>query len=275
MKKVKIIDNCFSHTNYSTDFQISNFFEWDRNFNNPKNDLCFVTDNFLTENIGGENLIAWLIEPKSINPKIYNYIKNNHEKFKYVLTYDKEILEINQKFIFYPHGGCWIRPGEENVYEKSKLISMISSTKNFGAQGHIYRYEIRDYFKDKIDSFGRGHNTISYKIEALKDYMFSISVENSKFDYYFSEKLIDCFMTGTIPIYWGCPSIGDFFDINGILVFDTIEELNNIIEKLTPELYQSKLESVKNNFELAKNYILAEDWIYKNVNFFKNTQYLP
>jgi hypothetical protein len=95
--------------------------------------------------------------------------------------------------------------------------------------------------------------------------MFSIVVENTIKDYYFTEKLIDCFRTGTIPIYWGCPSIGDFFDLNGIIIFNSIEELNDIIHNLNEELYNSKLNSVIINFNKSKDYLLPDDIIYKKL----------
>ena len=76
-------------------------------------------------------------------------------------------------------------------------------------------------------------------------------------------------MTGTIPIYWGCPSIGNFFDIDGVITFDSLEELEDVLNKITPELYNSKIESIKSNFELAKKYILSEDWIYENTKILK------
>lgn len=269
-KTVKIQDRNFAHVDYSSDFQISKYFKWDRDISDINDEICFVTDDFLSEVPKNDNHIAWLLEPRGTNPYQYPFIQDNHQKFKYVLTYDKELLKVDDKFIFYPHGGCWIKPGEEKVYDKNKLVSMISSTKNFGAEGHSFRTEIREKIKFNFDSFGRGHNQINYKIDGLKDYMFSITVENSKFDYYFSEKLIDCFMTGTIPIYWGCPSIGDFFDINGILIFDTIEELDTLLNTITPELYYSKMDSIKNNFEVAKKYVLSEDWIYENTKILKN-----
>jgi hypothetical protein len=72
-------------------------------------------------------------------------------------------------------------------------------------------------------------------------------MENCKKDYYFTEKLIDCFRTKTIPIYWGCPSIGTFFDVNGILTFNTVEELKSILLNLTNEYYYSKIKSIEFN----------------------------
>ena len=84
--------------------------------------------------------------------------------------------------------------------------------------------------------------------------MFSLVIESCREDYYFSEKLIDCFLTGTIPVYWGCPSIGDFFDTKGMLIFETKEEGLELLSKLTPELYESMLPHVQENFERAKKY---------------------
>jgi hypothetical protein len=72
-------------------------------------------------------------------------------------------------------------------------------------------------------------------------------------------------MTGTIPIYWGCPSIGDFFDTNGMLIFDTLDELQSTMNNLNKELYDSKLESIKHNFEEAKKYLVADNIIYNKL----------
>lgn len=35
---------------------------------------------------------------------------------------------------------------------------------------------------------------------------------------YFTEKLLDCFLLRTVPIYWGCPNLADFgFDDAGVV----------------------------------------------------------
>ena len=76
---------------------------------------------------------------------------------------------------------------------------------------------------------------------------------------------IDCFITGTIPIYWGCPSIGDFFDLNGILTFNNIEELSTIIDKVDTDLYNKLEKHIKNNYEISKNFVLPDIEIYKKI----------
>jgi hypothetical protein len=214
-----------------------------------------------------KKVYGWILEPPIISPGEYNFARINYEKFEKIFTYDRELLELDSKFVLLPIGGCWINYEDQKIYEKNKLISFISSTKNFGAPGHKLRDDVRKSIDNKVDSYGKGHNDIDSKLDGLKDYMFSIVIENSKLDYYFTEKIIDCFITGTIPIYWGCPSIGDFFDLNGVITFNTIEELEDILKHINYDLYKSKLEYVKKNFELSKKYSITDDLIYEKIKF--------
>ena len=93
MKKIKILDNNFSHADYMSDFKKSKYFIWDRDISNVKNnELLIVSDNFIHTNLS-VTPTALLIEPKSINPNIYNYVKNNNLKFNKILTFDKDILD--------------------------------------------------------------------------------------------------------------------------------------------------------------------------------------
>ena len=141
---------------------------------------------------------------------------------------------------------------------------MIYSDKNI-FEGHRLRHEISKNVNE-IDLFGRGTpNPVDYKEESLLDYRYSIVVENSKTDNYFTEKLIDCLAVGTIPIYWGCPNIDNYFNLDGIITFNTLEELNKILPTLNKNLYESKLDAITNNLEKSKEYNVTEDWIYKNI----------
>ena len=89
-------------------------------------------------------------------------------------------------------------------------------------------------------------------------------IESCRFDYYFTEKLIDCFATGTIPIYWGCPSIGSFFDQMGIIPFRDLDELKTILMSISKHDYESRLSAMYSNLIKAREYMVVEDWIYKN-----------
>lgn len=63
-------------------------------------------------------------------------------------------------------------------------------------------------------------------------------------------------MLKTIPLYWGCPNIGDFFNKEGIITFNNTKEFIDISNNiLTPDLYKSKKDIIEENYNLALNYI--------------------
>lgn len=125
--------------------------------------------------------------------------------------------------------------------------------------GHRHRLSWAQKFQGQVDFYGRGFNEIQSKEEGLKDYMFSVAIENASYESYFTEKIQDCFATGTIPIYYGSPDIGKFFNPDGII--SLTEDFD--ISSLTPELYYVKLDAVKENLEIIKNFPINEDYIYK------------
>lgn len=262
--KFKIVDVMFAHAIYSTDFQDSKYIEWDRTPVNSNDKIVFYTDYSLDQiRINNQIKFAWLLESPDITSQSYKWVAQNNKKFTKVLTHSRELLEKGDNYIFCPTGGCWIKPEDQKVYEKNKLVSTISSAKRM-THGHMLRHQSIQNFRNKMDVYGRGYNEIPYKLDGLKDYAFSLTIENTKKDYYFTEKLIDCFMTGTVPIYWGCPSIGNFFNIDGMILFDNINELSKILEDLSFDRYIKMKDAIEDNFKKAKEYLIAEDFIYKN-----------
>ena len=79
---------------------------------------------------------------------------------------------------------------------------------------------------------GRGYNPIEPISKGLIDYMFHIAMENQSRDYHFSEKIINPIMVGSIPIYYGMPSIGKFFDTRGMILFNEVNEMEDILKTL-------------------------------------------
>jgi hypothetical protein len=140
------------------------------------------------------------------------------------------------------------------------------------SQGHSLRLEIAKQLAEtgEVDMYGKAFNYIPRKVDALKDYMFSFAMENDCYQSYFTEKLHDCLLTGTIPIYLGAPDIGDFYNMKGIIVMDKDEEGNVVFDSdvLTKEYYYDNIDAVKDNYERALNCITAEDYIYTN--YFSN-----
>lgn len=238
---------------------------WLRNTNDY--DVAIYTDRMcFSQNLDNSKInCGWIIEPPIINGENYRDIVNSQNNFKFVFTHIKDIVSKLQNGVYIPHGGTWLREEDISIHKKNKNCSFIFSNKNWNSY-HRLRHRISDRLKDdnRVDFFGSGSNKpIEYKIDALKEYMFSIVVENSIEADYFTEKILDCFLSGTIPIYVGSKTTSNYFDNDGIIYFEGDEDLPSILEKLNNDLYESKIESVKNNFELAKQYIFPEVIIQK------------
>ena len=134
-------------------------------------------------------------------------------------------------------------------------------------EGHRFRMQclqgIIKLNSPSVDLYGVGLREIKGKIEGLKAYKFSIAIENGVHDNYFTEKILDCFLTGTIPIYRGCNNIGEFFNTKGFLIFNTEDELVNIVNNLTEEDYSSREVYIKENYNKAKQYTYSNDVLFK------------
>jgi len=260
---IKIVDTAFAHNEYTSGKHSCPYFRWDRSPVSLDDSVVIYTNHSVKKvDKKIKRKIAWLLEPYERKPELYKWVIRNNKKFDLILTHDRDLLDLNRNFEFVPFGSTWIRTEDQKIHKKSKLLTIIASFKK-ETFGHMLRHSTIEKFGKKMDVYGSGYKWVDDKIEALKDYMFQIVIENSKKDYWFTEKLIDCFLAGTIPIYWGCPSIEKYFDVNGMIQFDTIEELEEILKKIDQKMYQKMLPSIKRNFEKAKEYILAENWLYK------------
>ena len=67
--------------------------------------------------------------------------------------------------------------------------------------------------RDEIDIYGFGHKPIRDKSEALDKYKFSIVIENDSSPHYWTEKLSDCLIAKTIPIYSGASLASDYLSL--------------------------------------------------------------
>lgn len=254
-------------------------------------DITLIQDMDIIKFINGEiqintgKIVADIHEAPHLlqQNQVYDAVKQNADKFDRILTFDSELLKLPNAVF---RNGGYESVLNKNVhsqeypllqdeslykiYNKTKLISFITSNKVM-TKGHQFRINCAQTLMSKqvnVDVFGRGIKDIVGKIEGLQDYRFSITIENGKYDNYFTEKILDCFLTGTIPIYNGCENISEFFDMNGIITFNTVEELYDIVVSLTDLDYESKLDSIQRNFELAKQYAYNNDQVFDK--FLKN-----
>ena len=197
-------------------------------------------------------------ESPSIKSEVSSWIKANYQQFDLVLAFSPDILDVcsnSEKLIF---GSCWIDL-DTFVSDKKNEISFLTSSKAW-TRGHLFRQEVFEYLKRRpsINEFSvrslRTPPRIETKNEIFENAKFSIVIENDCHPNYLTEKLIDCLATKTIPIYCGSPTVGEYFDLSGIFTFNTIEELEKILDNLTPEIYDNLREVIERNYKLSCDY---------------------
>ena len=221
---------------------------------------------------------GWMCESRAVVPELYNALKHTSnlffEHFDAIFTCDDDLLGLDDRFRFALSGSNlpWTPLNKFGIHEKTKICSLLASPKLM-TEGHKMRHKTAEKLKDDIDIFGgvagskkvgtdgvasSGHPP---KEEAIKDYMFSITIENDVYNNYFTEKITDCFANGTIPVYWGCPNIGQYFNEDGILLLTEDFDINS----LTKELYDSKIDAVKENYERICKLKMSDDILWDEV----------
>lgn len=199
----------------------------------------------------------------------HTWLKNNTELFDVILTWNKDILDKVPHSMLLPYGESWVDHLGDNIlyenFDKKFEISFIRGNK-LKSVGHQHRHDIYDN-KNKINiptkfysstSMTSAEEIIKGKIDLHKSSMFSLVIENTSHPNYFTEKLSDCIMMKSIPVYWGCTNIGDYYDIDGIITFKDAQDAINKINSLTPELFHSKKDVIESNWKKAfkyKNYV--------------------
>ena len=220
---------------------------------------------------------------------LHDYAKQYGHLYSAVLSWDSDINLSNSEV--FPHGErnidleyCKSFDNKERVFEVNFLRGILNKI-----EGHHLRHRIFDKESEiKIPHKWYSHlsdfnheknnrpdgndlpNGNPIEGEGKKELwnrnaMFHVAVENSKHNNYFTDKIIDCFCTKTVPIYWGAPLIGDFYDSRGVIHFEDENDLINIVNKLTPQDYNDMKPFIDINYQRAlenSNFFQRiEEWI--------------
>lgn len=214
----------------------------------------------------GKINVLLLVEPNDFinlrTPSI-NYLRNGYVDF--ILTHDEYLLKLNdERIIKFEFGTNWVTKYDDvNTKIKKDGISFLCGSKRMMV-GHLLRLKIEKYFLDnnKLVLFysnqqNRHGDLIigSDREEKAKlfEYKHSLVVENCKNNNWFTEKLIDCFLCKSIPIYWGCPNIDEYFNTKGMILFDNLDELSSIVDNIKDIKIDEKY--IEENYNLAKKWI--------------------
>ena len=201
-----------------------------------------------------ENTILITTEPTSIT----RYGRAFAKQFHYLITNQDEKVLPHPNATRSQTGMLWFYGKEYDDIvsvthqNKTKKISTICSNKKQGHTLHRLRYDFTKIMEERIpelERFGRGFKWIETKAEALDDYEFHVAIENHYAPHVWTEKLADAFLGFTVPIYFGCPNVYDYFPKESLIQID-IYDVEGSIAKIkeiiaTEGEYERRLPAVK------------------------------
>lgn len=210
-----------------------------------------------------EKVIAVLWEPPSVLP--HNYDAERHHFFSRIYTWRDDLVD-NQKYfkIAYPD----LRPMLEGVpsFKNKKLAILVSSKKKSPHANELYsaREKTVDFYcqnhPEDLDLFGphwppspvyKGviPGTLLDKVRKLKGYKFCYAYENIKDEPgYITEKILNCFQAGCVPIYWGASNVEQYIPKSCFISrkeFNSEAELYDYIKNMPEDEYNQYLNDIK------------------------------
>jgi len=177
------------------------------------------------------------------------------------------ICEETLAHTFYGGRGPWVDKLEEWNWlklnsvnpKKTKNISSVITKLNSndtspGGCSYKSRFDLNKYLIDNapyIDFYGGWClKNEPEKRAAVESYKFSIAIENQYTKNWITEKFYDSILYNTVPIYFGCQNIREYYPEDGYFLFENVYdhkkclELLDYIENNSDEIYQKMLPEV-------------------------------
>jgi hypothetical protein len=139
---------------------------------------------------------------------------------------------------------------------KTGEISWVTSNLT-NIQGHRDRMAFLEAIRGKLefDLFGRGFSLVEDKWQAIAPYQYGIAVENYSNPYYWSEKIADCFLGWSMPIYYGCTRITDYFPAESMVLID-IYRPEDALERIRKAVHAGRWQKNLDAIHFAREQVL-------------------
>ncbi|MBN1663336.1 MAG: hypothetical protein JW943_07040 [Deltaproteobacteria bacterium] len=211
---------------------------------------------------------VWVLMQEPYVRGFTDWMAEGHEYFYHVLTH--HIPSADPKYVVSHPALPWHvnksfdQLSQMDILPKLKTISWIAGNA-LNIPGHFKRLSFLQYLQKKspvdIELYGRAVHAIEDKWDGLAPYKYSLAIENSCSPDYWTEKVADCFLSWTVPFYYGCTNLEAYFPEESFIRID-IEQ---------PEIAVDLIESAVKNNEWEKRLPalkMARDLILHQYQFF-------
>lgn len=197
-----------------------------------------------------------IVEPDVIHGAHAKLARRFHKRFHRIFTKRADLITDLPNARFLPFGFTFLDSWPKDPLPKTRDASLIASAKR-DQEGHLLRHEAVDLIRSEeweVDIMGRGYKPFDNKSDGLLPYRYSVVIENCREPSYFTEKLIDACLCRTVPIYWGAPDIAEFFDISGMIICSSLDEISQALQNLSEADYASRSNAIEANFKTAEHF---------------------
>jgi len=195
-----------------------------------------------------------LAEPLAIQRRYYRSLWLLRHKFKYILCRYGAYADRFANVLQLPVVEAWVDSDLIQIPStKPHFCSLIASAKQ-GLQGYKLRHQMVAWINANgldVAVLGRGYQPFENKQDGLLNYHYSVVIENVQEPDYFTEKLLDCMLCGTLPIYWGAPNISDYFDVEGMVVCENASDIELAIANNSQKPSALQTEAMERNRIIA------------------------
>lgn len=135
--------------------------------------------------------------------------------------------------------------------EKTRAISCVCSTKAMRHTMHSSRLTfvrgLMDRDLPEIDVWGYGIRELQDKADAIDPYKYHLAIENHACPHHWTEKLADAYLGFSLPIYFGCTNLDEYFPPDSYVAIDIRkpdEALATIRLLLEEDPYEKRLPAI-------------------------------
>lgn len=188
-----------------------------------------------------------VVEPRAIQRQHFALLRLSWRRFHRVLSCNEDLLARISNGIFFPIGSTWVPEWRGLDVTKSRMCSLIASSKR-SQKGHRLRHRIARMARAEgwdVEVMGGGYKPFEKKSDGLAPYRYSVVIENVRERNYFTEKIVDAVLCRTVPIYWGCPNIGDFMDTGGMMLCESAEDIRVAMRMMSAADYAARLPALE------------------------------
>jgi hypothetical protein len=254
----------------------------------PECDYLVMLNNRMDVRTSGkcppENI--WMLVQEPYQKGMTDWVVERHEPFTRVFTHHP--LNTSQTYHISPPAIPW---HVNRTYDELSSYPLPVKTKPLswivGAArdlpGHLLRLSFLERIKRDtlpIDLFGRAARPIEDKWEGLAPYFFSLAIENNSGPDMWTEKLADCFLSWSVPFYYGCSNLEKYFPKDAYIPIDIKDpdDAIRIIQKLsTREEWIKRFHAVEQARDLILNKYQLFPFISEQIHRFpaQNASRLP